>query len=59
MNKYIFICPIHGYENQCFCFRAFQLENKHLWRKIKYSYHVIENKNEQKELEKFIKELQI
>lgn len=39
MNKtvYIFDCPVHGEENEVFCFRSFDLKNLHLWRK----YHVV------------------
>lgn len=31
--QYIFDCPVHGLEQQVFCWRAFQKENDAFWKK--------------------------
>jgi hypothetical protein len=51
--QYIFDCPIHGLEQQAFCFRAFQIENIDLWKK----FSLIEVLFEPGEKEKLFKEL--
>lgn len=30
---YVFDCPVHGEEQNILCWRAFQEDNKHLWKK--------------------------
>ncbi len=34
MKIYIFECPLHGWEMNVFCFRAFAGENLALWKVI-------------------------
>lgn len=31
---YVFDCPYHGEEEVIFCFRAFNPDNKHRWKKL-------------------------
>lgn len=31
---YVFDCPYHGEEEVMFCFRAFNADNKHRWKKL-------------------------
>ena len=47
-----FDCPIHGYENQVFCYRAYNEKYKDNWRITRTSY----NKPSSEQLEKFLSE---
>jgi len=38
-ERYVFGCPLHGIEDRAFCWRAFQIENIHLWKRMSVTVH--------------------
>jgi len=37
-RDYVFDCPVHGLECKVLCFRAFDENNRPLWRKVVVTY---------------------
>jgi hypothetical protein len=52
---YIFNCPEHGEERTALCFRAFNPENKSLWRKVEAVFAPAGF--EENELERFLEQI--
>ena len=49
--SYVFDCPVHGSEIDVLCFRAFDNNNIHLWKKYEVSYRELPfNDDEKKKL---------
>jgi len=54
-RDYVFDYPVHGLECKVLCFRAFDGNNRHLWRKVVVTYR--EEPSIGKELELLLESL--
>lgn len=52
----MFECPVHGLESEVFCFRAFDKDNIHLWRKFQFRQCPIKQSEQKLVYEEFIKQ---
>ena len=47
-DRFAFACPLHGYETQVFCHRAYAPENIHLWVRLETTAHELTDKDKDK-----------